>query len=160
MRICEHVVNDYKLITYGPERRPLAPADTRTLHLSSRSWLAERLARPHDGPTVNVTHHAPLIRVRPRSPVLRAVAGAFASDLTDLMGAERASVWIYGHTHRAADLEIRGTRVVSNPRGYPHEPVSGFDPGLVIDLDGNVGAASNRPPAAPGARRPIDQTGR
>jgi hypothetical protein len=24
--------------------------------------------------------------------------------------------------------------VVSNPRGYPHEPVDGFDPGLVIEV--------------------------
>jgi len=24
--------------------------------------------------------------------------------------------------------------VVSNPRGYPHQPVPGFDPGCVLDL--------------------------
>jgi hypothetical protein len=29
---------------------------------------------------------------------------------------------------------MRGTRVLSNPRGYPHEPVEGFDPGLVIEI--------------------------
>lgn len=65
---------------------------------------------------------------------MRAVGGAFVSDLTALMGAERAALWIYGHTHRPADLEHDGTRLVSNPRGYPHELVPGFDPGLVVEV--------------------------
>jgi predicted phosphohydrolase len=134
MALSRRVVNDYKHIEFGRSGRVLAPEDTRTLHLSSRRWLATRAAEPHDGPTVIVTHHAPLIRGRPRSRALRGVAGAFASDVTDLMGADRVALWIFGHTHRLADLELRGTHVVSNPRGYPHQPVEGFDPGRVIDL--------------------------
>jgi predicted phosphohydrolase len=135
MRICERVVNDYKLIRFGPENRALAPRDTRAFHLSSRSWLAERLAQRHDGPTVVVTHHAPVIRTRPPEPLLRAVAGAFASDLSDLMGADRVALWIYGHTHRVAELDMRGTRIVSNPRGYPHDLAAGFDPSRVVEVD-------------------------
>ena len=134
MALCQRVVNDYEHIAFGPTGRSLAPRDTRMLHISSRRWLASRLAEPHDGPTVVVTHHAPLIRGRPPSATLRAVAGAFASDVTELMGADRVALWIFGHTHRLANLEMRGTRVVSNPRGYPHQPVDGFDPRCVIDL--------------------------
>jgi predicted phosphodiesterase len=134
MRVCARVVNDFEHIAFGPAARTLQPRDTRTLHVASRRWLAARLSEPHDGPTVVVTHHAPLIQTRPRQALLRALGGAFASDLTDLMGGERAGVWIYGHTHRAADLDVEGTRVVSNPRGYPHQPVDGFDPGRVIAL--------------------------
>jgi predicted phosphodiesterase len=134
MRVSERVVNDYGQIAFGPEARTLAPGDTRTLHLESRRWLADHLAERHDGPTVIVTHHAPLIRGRPSSPVLRAVGGAFASDLTELMGGDQATLWIFGHTHRLADVEVRGTRVVSNPRGYPHQPVAGFDPECVIEV--------------------------
>ena len=134
MALCARFVNDYEHITFDPAGRTLQPRDTRVLHVASRRWLAARLAVPHDGPTVVVTHHAPLIRTRPAEPAMRALAGAFASDLTDLMGRERAAVWIFGHTHRAADLDVRGTRVVSNPRGYPDQPVAGFDPGRVIDL--------------------------
>jgi len=132
MRICGRVVNDYAHIAH--DGRTLQPRDTRAVHVDSRRWLAERLATPHDGPTVVVTHHAPLIRTRPRQPVLRALGGAFASDLTDLMGGERAAAWIYGHTHRAADEDVDGTRVVSNPRGYPDQPVDGFDAARVIAL--------------------------
>ena len=81
-----------------------------------------------------VTHHAPLIRTRPPLPELRALAGAFASDVTELMGADRVALWIFGHTHRVADLEVRGTRVVSNPQGSPQDPVAGFDPARVIEV--------------------------
>ncbi len=134
MALCQRVVNDYGYIRFEPGDRTLAPSDTRMLHVSSRRWLAERLAEPHEGPTVIVTHHAPLIRGQPPTAVLRAVAGAFASDVTGLMGADRVALWIFGHTHRLANLEHFGTRVVSNPRGYPHQPVDGFDPGLVINV--------------------------
>jgi hypothetical protein len=136
MKVCERLVNDYEHITFSPKDRTLEARDTRMLHVSSRRWLAGRLATPHEGPTVVVTHHAPLIRTRPRSKVTRALAGAFASDLTALMGGDRVALWIFGHTHRAADLDVRGTRLVSNPRGYPHQPVADFDPARVIGLRG------------------------
>ena len=138
MRLCERVVNDYKHITFGPDGRMLAARDTRMLHVASHRWLAERLALPHDGPTVVLTHHQPLIRSRPPTPELRAIAGAFASDVSGLMGAGRVALWVYGHTHRSADLDVRGTRVLSNPRGYPHEPVDGFDPRCVVEVGGEV----------------------
>jgi predicted phosphodiesterase len=135
MRVCARVVNDYAYVRAGHGGRTLAPEDTLTVHLESRRWLEQRLAEPYGGPTVVVTHHAPLIRGRPAAALLRAVAGAFASDLTALMGADRVALWIFGHTHRAADLDVRGTRVISNPRGYPHEPVAGFDPSYVIEIE-------------------------
>jgi hypothetical protein len=135
MRLCERVVNDYEHITFGPGCRTLAARDTRMRHLSSRRWLGVRLAQPHRGPTVIVTHHAPLIRTRPPEPALRALAGAFASDVTGLMGGDRVALWIFGHTHRVADLGVRGTRIISNPRGYPRQPVAGFDPGRVVELE-------------------------
>jgi 3',5'-cyclic AMP phosphodiesterase CpdA len=132
MLLSERVVNDYGQIS--TDGRALAPEDTRRLHVASRAWLETRLAQAHPGPTVVVTHHAPLIRSRPSSPTLRALAGAFVSDVTPLMGGDRVALWIFGHTHRIADLELRGTRVISNPRGYPHQPVAGFDPALVVEL--------------------------
>jgi predicted phosphodiesterase len=134
MRFCERVVNDYAHIRFGPADRTLSARDTRTFHLASRRWLAARLDQPHDGPTVVVTHHAPLIGGRPDSATLRAIAGAFASDVTELMGERRVALWIYGHTHRVADLEVRGTHVLSNPYGYPHQPAAGFDPARVVEL--------------------------
>jgi hypothetical protein len=50
------------------------------------------------------------------------------------MSPEAVDLWVFGHIHRTVDTSVNGTRLVSNQRGYPHEPVAGFDPGLVIDL--------------------------
>lgn len=141
MAICGALVNDYQHIEWSPAARTLRPEDTLRLHRISRRWLEHRLSTPYDGPTVVVTHHAPLPpRDRPTDPLRRALAGAFVSDLGDLMGADHPAMWIHGHTHRRVDVSARGTRVVSNPRGYPHEPVAGFDPALVLE----VGPASAR----------------
>ena len=135
MRVCQRAVSDYRVIR-GPAEGPLTAHHTRDLHEASRAWLSERLADGHEGPTVVVTHHSPHISYRPEQLALRLLAGAFASDLGELIAGDRATLWIYGHTHRRADLDVSGTRVVSNPRGYPDEPVAGFDPGLTITLNG------------------------
>ena len=135
MAICGRLVNDYEHIAWTPQARTLRPQDTLRLHRTSRRWLEHRLGCRYEGPTVVVTHHAPLPpRERITDPLRRALAGAFLSDLTDLMGADRAAVWIHGHTHRRVNVSVQGTRVVSNPRGFPHEPVEGFDPGLVLEI--------------------------
>jgi hypothetical protein len=135
MAICGAIVNDYEHIAWTPEARTLRPDDTLRLHHISRRWLEHRVSVRHPGPTVVVTHHGPLPpRVLPTDPLWRALAGAFVSDLSGLMGADRIAMWIHGHTHRRVNVAVRGTRVVSNPRGYPHEPVEGFDPGLTLEL--------------------------
>jgi predicted phosphodiesterase len=135
MAICGELVNDYEQIAWTPQARTLRPQDTLRLYRASRRWLAHRLDAHFPGPTVVVTHHSPLPpREHIADPLHRALAGAFVSDLTDLMGSDRVTVWIHGHTHRRGDVAVRGTRVVSNPRGYPHEPVDGFDPALVLEI--------------------------
>jgi hypothetical protein len=134
MRVCERAVSDYRVIRDGDGERPVRAAQTRARHLASRRWLTERLAAAHDGPTVVVTHHAPYVTWRPPEAVLRLIAGAFVSDLAELIESTDAMLWIYGHTHRQADLTVSGTRLLSNPRGYPDELVERFDPALVIEV--------------------------
>jgi predicted phosphodiesterase len=132
MAVSGRLLNDYEVVEWSEGGRALRPEDTLRLHEASRRWLEERLATRHDGTTVVITHHAPLVRRLPQTPVERALVGAFASDLGALMGRERVALWIYGHTHRAADFEVAGTRLLSNPRGYPHQPVEAFDPACVV----------------------------
>ena len=134
MLLCERLVNDYKQIHASELGRLLQAEDTRVLHLESRAWLAERLARQYEGPTVVITHHAPIVRSAPANPVLAAIGGAFASDLSELMHSAAVDLWVFGHIHRMVDTEVNGTRVLSNQRGYPHEPVAGFDPGMVVEV--------------------------
>jgi hypothetical protein len=75
-----------------------------------------------------------LVAVRPTTPFDRALVRAFASDLRVLMTGERVAPWIYGHTHRAADFEVDGMRPLSNPRGYPHQPVPACDAARVVEV--------------------------
>src|SRR5258707_653112 len=58
----------------------------------------------------------------------------YGQSFAALMGADRVALWIYGHTHQPADLEVDGTRVVSNPRGYARESIAAFDPARVYEL--------------------------
>ena len=66
------------------------------------------------------------MRSPPANPVLAAIGGAFASDLTELMDGAAVDLWVFGHIHRTVDTDVNGTRVLSNQRGYPHEPVAGL----------------------------------
>jgi predicted phosphodiesterase len=120
---------DFRAIRYGD--RAFAPDDSIDLHRRHRAWLATELEAPFGGATVVVTHHAPhrgSIAPRFASHPLNA---AFVNDLDVLMG--RAALWIHGHTHRALDYTVRGTRVVCNARGYPGED-TGFRADLVVEV--------------------------
>lgn len=62
---------------------------------------------------------------------LRGLIAAYANDWPQLLG--KADLWVYGHTHLAADFFKSGCRVVSNPCGYPNQN-TGFDPGFLIEM--------------------------
>jgi predicted phosphodiesterase len=120
---------DYRAIRW--QDRAFSVGDSTALHAAHRGWLASRLLRPFGGVTVVITHHAPhpgsiapKFATHPLNP-------AFVSNLEHLMG--RAQLWIHGHTHRAFDYTVRGTRVVCNPRGYADE-VTGFLGDLVVEV--------------------------
>ncbi len=96
-----------------------SPADARQLHQDAVHWLEQALAKPFAGPTVVVSHHAPLASSIPPQFRGDSLSPAFASALEHLMG--RMALWIHGHVHDPVDLSCQGTRVVANPGGYPGE---------------------------------------
>ena len=112
------------------------PEQALALHRESRAWLEAELARPWDGKTVVVTHHAP----HPMSiaPKYRGdpITPAFVSDLSAVIERHQPNLWIHGHTHASFDYVVPGTktRVVCNPRGYrdrrtglPENPTFAWD---------------------------------
>ncbi|WP_310564232.1 metallophosphoesterase [Hydrogenophaga sp.] len=120
-------------------------ADALREHEKSRAWLTSELARPFDGKTVVVTHHAPHpLSVHPRYSGDPTNA-AFVSDLTDLIQ-QGPSLWLHGHVHDSFDYSVGCCRVVANPRGYPRNASScsrvkdlmfenpGFQCALVLDV--------------------------
>lgn len=102
------------------------------------AWLKEEIARPFEGRTVVISHHAP----SPQSIHPKYEGNpwnlCFSSNLEELMG-QRIDMWVHGHMHDSFDYTVSSTRVVCNPRGYPNA-LGGwenpqFNPNLVIDLN-------------------------
>ena len=58
-----------------------------------------------------------------------------SGDAGEVLASAGARLWLHGHTHAPRDYVVGTTRVVCNPRGYPHEkrkpPV---DLGLAMNL--------------------------
>jgi predicted phosphodiesterase len=114
------------------------PADSAALFDLHAGWLADKLAEPHAGPTVVITHHAPSPQsIHPRfaDSLLNA---CFVSDAERLLDGSRAQLWIHGHTHDSFDYRVNGTRVVCNPRGYAQDGVNEnprFDADFLVDVE-------------------------
>lgn len=129
----QHSMNDFKQIRTDAYRR-IKPSDLIQRSLRTRDWLRDRLALPHDGPTVVITHHAPSLRsLRDNPNAGGPLDSAYANSWEDMMGLNQIALWVHGHSHTAVDYEVAGTRVVCNPRGYPGED-TGFNASLVLSL--------------------------
>lgn len=132
-------MNDFRRIRTGvpPADAVLQPQDTADLFATHARWLDAQLSTPHPGPSVVVTHHAPSpLSIHPRFAG-SALNASFVSNAEHLLGAQRACLWIHGHTHDSFDYRLHGTRVVCNPRGYARNGVAEnprFNPLLAIEI--------------------------
>ena len=135
MREASKFMRDFQTIRMGDGF--FTPGDSAALFDAHARWLESRLAEPHDGPTVVITHHAPSRRsIHPRfaGSLLNA---CFVSDAERLIDARRACLWIHGHTHDGFDYRVNGVRVVCNPRGYAKNGVNenpAFDADFAVEL--------------------------
>jgi predicted phosphodiesterase len=120
-----------------PAPRLFTPDDAAALCHANVHWLESRLAEPHAGPTVVITHHAPSRQsIHPRFAG-SLLNGCFVSDLQHLVDGQRTQLWVHGHTHDSFDYLLNGTRVVCNPRGYAKDGVNEnplFDSKLVVQI--------------------------
>jgi predicted phosphodiesterase len=131
-------MRDYSRIHLDDSLEQLfTPLDSAMLFQRHAVWLARKLAEPHAGPTVVITHHAPSTQsIHPRfeGALLNA---CFVSNLEHLAGADRVQLWVHGHTHDSFDYRLNGTRVVCNPRGYAKGGIDEnlrFDPHFIVAL--------------------------
>ncbi len=128
-------MNDYRRIRRraSGHHKYVRPADLLALHRASRAWLDGRLAQPHAGPTVVVTHHAPHPASLPASGF--DLAHCYASNLSSLVDARQPDLWVHGHVHSRADYRIGETRIVCNPREHIEEDsAKTFDPSFTTDI--------------------------
>jgi len=138
-------LSDYRHIRAENYRKCL-PKDTISEHYAQRYRIEQLLAQPFDGPTVVVSHHAPLERSLQEGRVTSELDAAYASDLSQMIEIYAPEIWLHGHIHRNRDYMHDRTRVIANPRGYllgrvmngrghryPENP--DFDPMLVIEVE-------------------------
>lgn len=136
MQEAQRFMRDFSRIRVG--EAPFTPEASAALFARQAAWLEGRLAQPHAGPTVVITHHAPSrgsIHPRFADSLLNA---CFVSDAERLIHGARASLWIHGHTHDSFDYLANGTRVLCNPRGYAKNGVNEnpfFDANLLAVVD-------------------------
>lgn len=117
------------VITVTEEGRPLCPKDTIAVHEEHKAWLMSELRRPWDGRTIVVTHHAPSGMV---AGAMTPLSPCFASDLEAEIEKFRPDFWLFGHTHRLADLRMpSGTLMRNVSIGYEDEL-------QIDDLEGRV----------------------
>lgn len=134
-------LNDHRLIRYREESGHYSrfmPWHAAAEHRLDLAFIRSELTRPHDGPTVVVTHHAPHRQsVQPRHR-RSALSPAFASDLSALIEDYQPELWIHGHDHGSHDYTVGRTRVFANQAGYPNlhgdRENRGFDPRCVIEI--------------------------
>lgn len=157
MEEARRLLRDFSRIrTFEASTDLFTPDDSVALFRRHAEWLDVRMASIHVGPTVVITHHAPSsLSVHPRfaDSLLNA---CFVSDAAHLLGADRVSLWIHGHTHDSFDYRLNGTRVVCNPRGYARAGVNEnalFDPDFMVEVE------ERAPTAAAQVRSGNDQEG-
>lgn len=134
-------LNDHRLIRYKEASGHFSrfmPWHAAAEHRLDLAFIRKELSRPHHGPTVVVTHHAPhpnSIEPRHRGSPL---TPAFASDLSNVVDEFQPELWIHGHDHGSHDYRVGRTRVFANQAGYPNlhgdRENRGFNPACVIEV--------------------------
>lgn len=130
----DRLVSDHTGEIKWSDGRRFTAADAAARHHFSRKFIEETLASSPE-PVVVVTHHAPSLQSEKEEYANSPISPSFVSDLEYLMTGPKAPVlWVHGATHHPVDYVVGGTRVISNPRGYPHEAIFRFNPSLVVDI--------------------------
>jgi len=139
MQEAQRFMRDFSVIhVEESDSRLFTPDDAAALCSANAQWLEERLAEPHAGPTVVITHHAPSRRSIHSRFSGSLLNGCFVSDLRHLVDGERTQLWVHGHTHDSFDYMLHRTRVVCNPRGYAKNGVNEnplFDSNFVVEIE-------------------------
>mmetsp|Transcript_34539 Transcript_34539/g.83550 ORF Transcript_34539/g.83550 Transcript_34539/m.83550 type:complete len:326 (-) Transcript_34539:40-1017(-) len=116
--------------------RALTVADTNARHSESVECIlaAAGKARDQKENLLVLTHHSPTFRngSNKEGQGHEYLKYAASSDLEHVFVG--VHTWCHGHTHDNGDKLIRGTRVVSNQRGYKWEVSKDFSHSCVIEV--------------------------
>ena len=122
-------MNDYRLIAHNTRGDMLLPRHTAEIHADHLAWLTDRIARPHPGRTVIVTHHGPSPCAT--GPIDR-LTPSFSSDLDSWILRHEPDLWLFGHTHRHRAGRVGRTRIMNISLGYPDEAPEGHETDILL----------------------------
>ena len=95
------------------------------LYKINKDFLAESLAavKSQNKKCIIITHHLPSYQLIDKSYKSCSINSFFASNCEDLMQSFNDTIllWVYGHTHTAANHRIFNIEFICNPKGYPSE---------------------------------------
>lgn len=156
MAVAENVINDFRGLIQvhetdaGHTSSGASPLRARALvewNREARSFLESIIGKGK--PTIVMTHWCPAGETINPAYAGNPVNPYFTTECSDLM-LGNVTLWVHGHSHMADDRIINETRVIRNPKGYPHE-FSGWDEKLIVEM-GQLG--SERATLTPTQRRP------
>lgn len=135
----QRMMGCFSHIKHPTEPRPITPNETRIMHEQAVFWLNSEMAKHQGKRIVVMTHHAPSTRSISPQYYGSPLNPAFCSDLEWLMVKYKPVLWVHGHVHSSHDYMVDQTRVICNPRGYPHPYLDTFEnpdfkPNLVVEI--------------------------
>jgi Icc-related predicted phosphoesterase len=110
-------------------QRAFQPIDAYEEHLKARTFLRQQ--QPYGKPVILLTHHAPSFQsARGYLHGTEYLDDIYCAALDEFIAEhQNIRLAVHGHTHHNEFYKISQCRVVANPRGYGHEPISrSFDP--------------------------------
>lgn len=142
MNLAKNGMADYEVIKIkegnkhsGYRKRTWLPEDAIRAHKQTLFLITETLRVPHDGPTVVVTHHLPHPLCVAGAFKTHALNPGYVTNLDMYIEEYDIDVWCHGHTHDNVDIEVHGTRILCNPRGYVGEELNeGFNERFVFEV--------------------------
>lgn len=130
--ILARTLNDFKQISIAKEL--FNPIAYSKIYTDSKLWLQQELARPFQGKTVVITHHAPSEWSWNRAPNATKKL-AYCNDLKFLLHEYPIDAWFHGHVHNEVDYRIAGARILCNPRGYfGRKLVTEFELNRIVEI--------------------------
>lgn len=128
-------VADFKMIWDKDHINNVSISDLQREHDVAKSFIINELHKGYDKIVV-VTHHLPTYQSISPKYINSSMNAAFVTNMDHIISSYSYDIdlWIHGHTHDCFDYMITPqTRVVCNPRGYPHEQ-NGFEPLKVVEI--------------------------
>lgn len=127
---CEMSINDFRLIQYKEVRFNTTDCinEYEKFNKAFDDWINSSTSDTN----ICISHFLPSTRSVAPEYGTSQINAYFSSNQDDRI--EKVDYWFHGHTHKACDYMIGDSRVVCNPRGYPGESNTGFNPDLIIEI--------------------------